>query len=73
MHAEVVTALDTHLAELRALRRKLTDARAIEPGERLDVVLRIAASAANLADAVHALRPVVADSPPGRAAGEAAA
>jgi hypothetical protein len=54
MHAEVVTALDAHLAELQALRPQLTDARAIEPGERLDLVLRVAASAERLAHVVYA-------------------
>jgi hypothetical protein len=53
MHGEVVTALDVHLAELQGLRRQLTAARLIEPGERLDVVLRIAASAERLARTVH--------------------
>src|SRR4051812_2842627 len=53
MHAEVVTALDVHIAELQSLRHRLTDARAIEPGERLDVVLRIAVSAERLAHTVH--------------------
>lgn len=53
MHAEIVTALDRHLTEVQALRRLLTDARAIEPGERLDVVMRIAASAERLTDTVH--------------------
>jgi hypothetical protein len=57
MHAEVVTALDVHLAEVQNLRRRLTDARAIEPGERLDVVLQIAASAERLAHTVYAHRP----------------
>ena len=56
MHAELVTALDVHLAELHALRHQLTDARTIEPGERLDVVLEIAASAERLAHTVHAHR-----------------
>jgi hypothetical protein len=56
MHAEVVTALDSHLAELQALRRQLTDARACEPGERLDLVLQIAASAERLAHTVYAHR-----------------
>jgi hypothetical protein len=56
MHAEVVTALDAHLAELQRLRRQLTDARVIEPGERLDVVLQIAASAERLAHTVYAHR-----------------
>lgn len=54
MHGEVVTALDVHLAELQGLRRQLTAARLIEPGERLDVVLRIAASAEQLAHTVRA-------------------
>jgi hypothetical protein len=57
MHAEVVAALDADLAEVQLLRRRLTDARANEPGERLDVVLQIAASAQRLADAVHAHHP----------------
>lgn len=57
MHAEVVTALDVHLAELQTLRRRLTDARAIEPGERLDVVLQIAASAERLAHTLYANSP----------------
>jgi hypothetical protein len=57
MHAEVVTALDAHLAEMQHLRRRLTDARAIEAGERLDVVLQIAVSAQRLAHAVHAHHP----------------
>ena len=39
MHAEVVTALDIHLAELHCLRRWLVDARTIT-GQRLDVVLQ---------------------------------
>lgn len=56
MHAEVVTALDVHLAELQGLRHQLTDARAIEPGERLDVVLQIAASAERLVHTVYAHR-----------------
>jgi hypothetical protein len=60
MHAEVVTALDTHLAEMKRLRRQLTDARAIEPGERLAVVLKIAASAERLAEVVHLHRPASA-------------
>ncbi|MEV6350512.1 hypothetical protein [Actinoplanes sp. NPDC051851] len=54
MHAEVVTALDAHLVELHRLRGRLTDARAIEPGERLEVILQIAASAERLARVVHA-------------------
>jgi hypothetical protein len=49
MHVEVVTALDAHLTEMQNLRRRLTESRAFEPGERLDVVLRIAASAERLA------------------------
>lgn len=57
MHAEVVTALDVHLAELQSLRRQLTDARAIEPGERLDVVLQIVASAERLAHTVYVHHP----------------
>jgi len=57
MHAEVVIALDLHLAELRGLRHQLTDPRAIEPGERLDVVLQIAASAERLAHTVYTHRP----------------
>lgn len=57
MHAEAVTALDAHQAEVQHLRRRLTDARAIEPGERLDVILQIAASAQRLAHAVHAHHP----------------
>lgn len=57
MHAEVVNALDAHLAEVRRLRRRLTDPRAIEPGERLEVVLEIAASAERLAHAVYTHRP----------------
>ncbi|EEP73099.1 hypothetical protein MCAG_03426 [Micromonospora sp. ATCC 39149] len=57
MHAEIVTALDVHLAEMHRLRRRLTDARAVEPGERLEVVLEIAASAECLAHAVYANRP----------------
>lgn len=57
MHAEVVTALDAHLAEMTRLRRQLTDARAIEPGERLDVILEIAASAERLADLVYSHHP----------------
>jgi hypothetical protein len=56
MHAEVVIALDVHLAELQGLRHQLTDARTIEPGERLDVVLQIAASAERLAHTVYAHR-----------------
>ncbi len=57
MHAEVVSALDTHLVEVQRLRRQLTEARAIEPGERLEVVLEIAASAERLAHVVHTHRP----------------
>ena len=57
MHAEVVTALDIHLAELQRLRRRLTDPRAIEPGERLDVVLQVAASAERLTHTVRAHHP----------------
>ena len=57
MHAEVVAAIDAHLIELKRLRRQLTDARAIEPGERLDVVLKIAASAEQLAHVVNSYRP----------------
>ena len=60
MHAEVVIALDVHLAELQGLRHQLTDARAIEPGERLDVVLQIAASAERLAHTVYAHRATAA-------------
>ena len=58
MHAEVVTALDAHLAEVQSLRRRLTKARAIEPGERLEVVLQVAASAERLAHAMYAHSPV---------------
>ncbi|KUL29457.1 hypothetical protein [Actinoplanes awajinensis] len=54
MHAEIVNALDIHLAEVQILRRQLTEARAIEPGERLDVVLQIAASAERLSHTVYA-------------------
>jgi hypothetical protein len=36
MHSDVLTLLDDHLAELQALRRDLTLARSIKPGERLD-------------------------------------
>ncbi len=57
MHAEVVTAVDAHLAEVQRLRQSLTDPRWIEPGERLDVVLQIAASAERLACAVYARHP----------------
>ena len=57
MHAEVVAALDAHLAELQRLRPQLTAARAIAPGERLDVVLRIAASAEGLARTVRSHQP----------------
>ena len=57
MHAEVVTALDAHLAELQRLRPRLTDARAIAPGERLEVVMLIAASAERLARTVQAHQP----------------
>ncbi len=57
MHAEVITALDAHLIEMERLRRQLTDARAIEPGERLNVVLEIAASAERLAHVVYSHRP----------------
>ncbi len=59
MHAEVVTALDVHLAELQRLRLRLTAARTIEPGERLDVVSQVAASAERFAHAVrvHHLAP----------------
>lgn len=53
MHAKVVDALDAHLAEVQGLRRRLTAARAIEPGERLEVVLEIAASAERLAHVVY--------------------
>jgi hypothetical protein len=60
MHAEVVTALDTHHAEVQRLRPRLTDARSIEPGERLEVVLEIAASAERLANVVYAHRPAPA-------------
>jgi transposase len=56
MHAEVVDALDAHLAELHRLRRRLTDPRTIEPGERLQVVEQIAASADRLARAVESHR-----------------
>jgi hypothetical protein len=66
MHAEIVSALDIHLAEVQKLRRRLTGAHAIEPGERLDVVLEIAASAERLADAVHTNRPAPAVSPAAR-------
>lgn len=54
MHAEIVAELDAHLAELQGLRCQLTDARVIEPGERLEVVLQIAASAERLAHTVCA-------------------
>ncbi len=57
MHAEVVTALDVHLAEVQRLRRRLTAARAIEPGERLEVVLQIAASAQRLTHTLYAHQP----------------
>lgn len=60
MHAEVVNALDVHLAEMLRLRQRLTCAHAIEPGERLDVVLQIAASAERLVDVVHTHRPEAA-------------
>lgn len=57
MHAEVINALDAHLAEVQRLRRQLTDPHAIEPGERLEVVLEIAASAERLAHVVYTHRP----------------
>ncbi|MGK5680128.1 hypothetical protein [Actinoplanes sp. URMC 104] len=46
--------MDIHLAELHELRRRLTGPRAIEPGERFDVVMKVAASAERLAYAVYA-------------------
>jgi hypothetical protein len=36
MHADVINLLDTHLAELQALRRDLTSPRPTRPGERHD-------------------------------------
>jgi hypothetical protein len=63
VHAEVVTALDTHLAEVQRLRRLLTDAREIEPGERLEVVLEIAASAERLTHDIYAHCPAPAVTP----------
>ena len=65
MHAEVLTALDAHLAELRDLRHQLTGARLIGPGERLDVVLRIEASAESLARTVYGCRAATSASVPG--------
>ena len=53
MHAEIVRAIDGHVAEVQRLLRQLTGARAIEPGERLDVVMRIAAGAEQLAQTLH--------------------
>ena len=57
MHADVLTALDDHLAELQDLRHRLTEARVIGAGERLDVVLQIAAGAERLARTVYGCLP----------------
>lgn len=53
MHAEIVRAIDAHVAEVQRLRRQLTEPRAIEPGERLDVAIKIAAGAERLARTLH--------------------
>lgn len=45
MHSEVLSALDTHLAELQALRRELVAARPIGPGGRWQIAADAAASA----------------------------
>jgi hypothetical protein len=57
----VVNALDEHLAELLGLRRQLTDAQVVEPGERLEMMLRIAASAERLVHDVQAHRATTSD------------
>jgi hypothetical protein len=36
MHSDVLHLIDTHLAELQALRRDLTSSRQIRPGARFD-------------------------------------
>ncbi|GAA2863356.1 hypothetical protein Acy02nite_87660 [Actinoplanes cyaneus] len=53
MHGEIVDAIDIHLAEVHRLRRRLTDARTIEPGERLDVALEIARNTERLVDLIY--------------------
>ncbi|MEV4640084.1 hypothetical protein AB0J80_22315 [Actinoplanes sp. NPDC049548] len=45
MHSEVLSVLDTHLAELQALRRDLVAARPIGPGGRWQITADAAASA----------------------------
>jgi len=60
VHAEIVRAIDAHVAEVQRLRRELTVARAIEPGERMEVVIRIAAGAERLAQMLHEHCPAAA-------------
>jgi hypothetical protein len=61
VHHDLLSVLDTHVAELTALRRVLAAPRPVHPGERAAAALETARSAERYAQTIRALlEPAVA-------------